>query len=52
MLVGDVAGSRRDLLIAFIVALCAVGLPQGYVVGLGVGTLLYYLPAALRDAGA
>jgi hypothetical protein len=51
MLVRDVADSRRDLLIAFIVALCAASLPQGYVVGLGIGTLLHYLPAALRDGG-
>jgi MFS superfamily sulfate permease-like transporter len=38
----DVAGSRRDLTIALIVALCALALPQGYVVGLLVGTALHY----------
>ncbi|MCA9404949.1 MAG: transporter [Candidatus Omnitrophica bacterium] len=38
----DQTGSKRDTAIALIVALLAMGLPQGYVVGLTVGTILYY----------
>jgi MFS superfamily sulfate permease-like transporter len=52
VLVRDVAGSRRDLTLALLVALLAAGLPQGYLVGLVVGTALYYLSkrfALLRD---
>jgi hypothetical protein len=41
-LVSDVSGSRRELMIALVVALSALALPQGYVVGLLVGTLLFY----------
>lgn len=40
-LVRDVAGSSRELGIAILVALCALGLPQGYVVGLLLGTGLF-----------
>lgn len=47
-LVRDIAGSRRELMIALIVALCALGLPQGYVVGLVVGAALYYAGVGLR----
>jgi MFS superfamily sulfate permease-like transporter len=42
LLVRDVASSRREVTIAIIVAFCAAGLPQGYVVGLIVGTGLYH----------
>jgi hypothetical protein len=41
-LVRDVAGSHRELSIAIIVALCALALPQGYLVGVLVGSALYY----------
>jgi Molybdate transporter of MFS superfamily/Protein of unknown function (DUF2442) len=39
----DQMGRRRDLSIALLVALIAFTLPQGYVVGLIVGTAIYYL---------
>ncbi|HEX9842590.1 MAG TPA: putative sulfate/molybdate transporter [bacterium] len=42
-LLRDVMGSRRDLTLALLVALLAAGLPQGYVVGLLVGTALTWL---------
>ena len=43
LLVRDISGSKRDLLIAMLVGLMAVGLPYGYAVGLVVGTALVYL---------
>lgn len=44
-LVRDVSGSSRDWSIALIVALCAFGLPQGYLVGVITGLLLHrFLP--------
>jgi MFS superfamily sulfate permease-like transporter len=43
VLVRDIAGERRDLLIAVLVGLMAVGLPYGYLIGLVVGTALVYL---------
>jgi MFS superfamily sulfate permease-like transporter len=42
LLVRDITSSRQELAIAIIVAFCAAGLPQGYVVGLVAGTGLYY----------
>ena len=42
-LVRDMASSRREFPIALLVGLVAVGLPYGYVIGLLVGILLYYL---------
>jgi MFS superfamily sulfate permease-like transporter len=42
LFVRDQASSQRDLTIAFVVALIAFTLPQGYVVGLVVGTAIYY----------
>jgi MFS superfamily sulfate permease-like transporter len=42
-LVRDVTGSRRDFTLTLLVALLAAGLPQGYVIGLLVGTLLHWL---------
>ncbi|GIW42627.1 MAG: hypothetical protein KatS3mg076_3204 [Candidatus Binatia bacterium] len=49
--VRDQTGSQRDLSIAFLVALAVFALPQGYVVGLVLGTALYYL-GAFREKGA
>jgi len=46
-LVGDIARSPRDLTIALLVATVAVTIPQGFVVGLIVGTVLYYLARRL-----
>lgn len=48
VLVRDVAGHARELRIALLVALCALGLPQGYVIGLLLGTALYYA-GAMRE---
>lgn len=42
LFVTDQAGNRSNLTIAFLVALCAFTLPQGFVVGLVLGTILYY----------
>lgn len=39
----DTAAEKSDLFIALLVAAIAVGLPQGYVIGLIVGTLIFYL---------
>lgn len=41
-LIRDTLGSKRDLLIALLVGLAALTLPQGYVVGLLAGAALYY----------
>jgi hypothetical protein len=43
ILARDVASDRRDMMIALLVALMAMGLPQGFVIGLVTGTLLFYL---------
>ncbi|HSM14601.1 MAG TPA: putative sulfate/molybdate transporter [Thermoanaerobaculia bacterium] len=43
-LVGDVAGDRRGLAIALLVAVVALTLPQGYLIGLALGVALHYLP--------
>ncbi len=43
LLVRDIAGSKGDLLIAMLVGLMAVGLPNGYAIGLIAGTALVYL---------
>lgn len=43
LFVRDQAAKQRDLMIAMLVALIAFTLPQGYVVGLIVGTAIYYL---------
>ena len=43
LLVRDIAGSRRDFLIAALTGLVCVGLPYGYAVGLVAGTALVYL---------
>lgn len=41
-LLRDISGSRADLLLALLVGLLCSGLPYGYLVGLVVGTALYY----------
>jgi hypothetical protein len=43
VLARDIAGSKKDLFICLLVALIAFALPQGYVVGLIVGTVLWHL---------
>jgi MFS superfamily sulfate permease-like transporter len=43
LFIRDQAGNQRDLMIALLVAMIAFTLPQGYVVGLLVGTAIYYL---------
>ena len=51
--VGDQAGRRRDFAIALLVGACAFALPQGYLVGLGVGLLVHHLPLPFgRDPGS
>ena len=39
----DVADSKKDLFVCLLVALCAVGLPSGYLVGMILGTTLALL---------
>ncbi len=51
VLARDIASSRRELWIALMVALAALALPQGYVVGMVVGTALYYLGDRAQAAG-
>ncbi|MCC2545563.1 putative sulfate/molybdate transporter [Hymenobacter sp. BT175] len=41
-LIRDLTTSRIDLTVALLVGLLCWGLPYGYLVGLGVGTILYY----------
>jgi MFS superfamily sulfate permease-like transporter len=48
-LVRDVAGSPRELRIAIVVALCALALPQGYFIGLLVGTALFHARVGLQE---
>lgn len=43
VLAKDIAVSRRNLFICLLVALIAFAVPQGYVVGLIIGTILWYL---------
>lgn len=47
-LVRDTAQSRSEFPIAVLVGVLAIGLPYGYVVGLIVGTTLFYLGARIR----
>jgi hypothetical protein len=42
--VRDIADRRRDLMIALLVAVAALTLPQGFLLGLLGGTIIYYLP--------
>jgi hypothetical protein len=44
----ETATSRTDFPIAMLVGLLAVGLPYGYVIGLVVGTALFYLGGRTR----
>jgi len=43
LLVKDIIVDRNMFLIAVIVAICAIGLPNGYLIGMVVGTFIYYL---------
>lgn len=42
LFIRDQAGNKRDTAIALLVALIAMTLPQGYILGMIVGTVLYY----------
>lgn len=44
LFIRDQAQSKRDTAIALLVALICLTIPQGYVVGLIIGTVLYYCP--------
>lgn len=52
LFVRDQSADLRDLTIALLVAVLAFGLPQGYVIGLLVGTALYYLSKRVRVMSA
>jgi hypothetical protein len=43
LLVKDIIIDRNMFLIAVIVAICAIGLPNGYLIGMIAGTSIYYL---------
>jgi hypothetical protein len=43
LLVKDIIIDRNMFLIAVIVAICAVGLPNGYLIGMITGTIIFYL---------
>lgn len=43
LLVKDIIVDRNMFLIAVIVAICAIGLPNGYLIGMVVGTTIFYL---------
>jgi MFS superfamily sulfate permease-like transporter len=47
-LVRDTATSRTEFPLAVLVGLLAVGLPYGYLIGLVVGTVLFYLGGRTR----
>lgn len=47
-LVRDTAGSQPELTIALLVAVVAMSVPQGYVVGLLIGTAMYYLAGRVQ----
>lgn len=51
LLVRDMAASRRNMLIAVLVALVAAFLPYGFVLGLLLGCALYYSPLRLQALG-
>jgi hypothetical protein len=43
VLIKDIIDSRRNFMIALITGLMAAGLPYGFLVGMTVGTVIYYL---------
>lgn len=43
LLVKDIIVDRNMFLIAVIVSICAIGLPNGYLIGMVVGTTIFYL---------
>jgi len=51
-LVRDIAGQKRELMIAVLVALAALALPQGYIVGSILGSFLFYAPGVLDEPAA
>lgn len=51
LLFREAAAERRTFLIGLLVALCALTLPQGFLIGLGLGTLLHVLPTKYSFGG-
>ena len=49
LLVRDVASAKEDLFIAVLVALVCIGLPYGYLVGLILGTAIFYFLKKFRS---
>lgn len=43
LLVKDIIVDRNMFFIAIVVAICAIGLPDGYLIGMVTGTVIYYL---------
>jgi MFS superfamily sulfate permease-like transporter len=50
LLIRDTTGSRPQFMVVLLVGLAAIGLPYGYLVGLLVGTVLYYVLARRASA--
>jgi hypothetical protein len=48
MFIKDIANERKDLFIALLVALMCMALPNGYVIGLVVGTAMYYVAIKVK----
>ncbi|RMF55015.1 MAG: transporter [Calditrichaeota bacterium] len=46
--IGDTVGSKSDFSIALIVGLIAAGLPYGFLVGIVLGTIMYYINQRFR----
>jgi len=53
MLFKDILTNKKNFFIALVVGLIANGIPWGYIIGMIIGTALYYLPPdwILKDFG-
>jgi len=51
LLIRDIAGDRRGLVIAILTGILAAGMPYGFVIALALGTALHYTPLKLRSLG-
>jgi len=48
VLIKDLLSKGKDFIIAMLVGIIAAGISYGFVVGLVIGTILYYLPIQLK----
>lgn len=49
LFMADQSASQQNLMIAFLVAVIAFSIPQGYLIGLVIGTLIYYGKKSLKE---